>query len=147
MSYYLPWYFSWILLHVSCWLKHLKHLQGFFPSCCDSGKTYICLLCHYILLAIKRSITFFHILCCLKNSAAVISLKLSSFLFICCLIYGQILVNFIVANWDVNFWFTFVFCQKNKWYVHLHADIHTSEKLFLCFIHNLWGECEKCLPF
>lgn len=60
-------------------------------------------------------------------------------LFIWYPIYSLILVNFIVANWDVSFWFTFVFCQKKKWYVHLHVDIHTSEKLFLFFILNLWG--------
>lgn len=69
------------------------------------------------------------------------------FLFIWYPIYSLILVNFIVANWDVSFWFIFVFCQKKKWYVHLHVDIHSSEKLFLFFILNLWGGCEKCLPF
>lgn len=85
-----------------------------FPSCCDNDKTCICFLCHYILLAIKKSMTFFHILRCLKDSAAVISLKLSSFLFICYPIYGLILVNFIVANWDANFWFSFFFCLNKK---------------------------------
>lgn len=118
-----------------------------FPSSCDNDKTCICFLCHYILLAIKKSMTFFHILCCLKDSAAVISLKLYSFLFVWYPIYGLILVNFIVANWDANFWFTFVFCQEKKWYMHLHADVHTSEKLFLFFILNLWGGFKKCFLF
>lgn len=111
----------------------------FFPSCYDNDKT--CFLCHCVLLAIKKSMTFFHILCCLNDCSCD---KFKAFFFFVYLIphlWSDTCI-FYCSNWHVSFWFSFVFCQKKTYYVHLHADIHTSEKLFLFFILNLWGGCE-----